>query len=153
MTTSGSWSATLSASSGAMLLHWGWGGQGGCCLFSLHALVATALLTRVGLYVYFGLDMRTVQDPCENQWNRTWQENMKGPFGGDETEEDCGGNILLSVCLSLSYLLFYLGWLQKNDCRWHLKRLQWIIMQQLVRLSSLLYTMWIINLECGMYFL
>lgn len=86
LTTLSSWSATLSAVSGAALFHWGffyqreWG-RGVCFLFSLHALVATVLLTRVGPCVYFRLDTRTVQDQQENQWNRAWQENMRVPSG------------------------------------------------------------------------
>lgn len=53
-----------------------------CFLVSLRALVATALLTRVSLCVYFGLDTRTVEDQWENHWNRTRQENVKVPSGG-----------------------------------------------------------------------
>lgn len=58
-----------------------------CFLFSLHALLATALLTSDCLYVYFGRDIRTVLEQWANQWNRTWQENMKVPSGGCWTEK------------------------------------------------------------------
>lgn len=70
-----------------------------CFLFSLHALLATALLTSDCLYVYFGRDIRTVLEQWANQWNRTWQENMKVPSGGCWTEK-WGGEmcVLGGVC-------------------------------------------------------
>lgn len=69
----------------------------GCFLFSLHALVATALLTRVGLYVYLGLNTTTVQDQWDNQLNRTCRSPL------EEVRQKalflCEGNISLSVSL------------------------------------------------------
>lgn len=89
--------------------HWGFCPKGVCFLFSLHALVATALLTRVGprVCLYSRPDARTVPDQWENQWNRAWQQNMKVPPGG-AAEKD--SHPLRRECLFKPQLLLYYRW-------------------------------------------
>lgn len=84
-----------------------------CFLFSLHALVVTALLSRVCPNVYFRLDRRTVQDHRENQWNSTWQWLWCIPMEALWKNKDflsVGKTVWVRVCLIHSYFFFEEGW-------------------------------------------
>lgn len=80
---------------------------GGVVLFSLHALLATALLTRVCLDVYFGHDMRG----CAGTVGKSVEQNLTRGHAGSlwkmvKKYFSVGATFLLSVSLNHFCLFF-----------------------------------------------